>query len=131
MARGSDALKFLEWRRRMARFQKARSSVAQFCRDEEVSAAAFYHWRKKLARQSLSKVAQQGNAPLHESHETEDVTDSVAGFTPVRLLTSPSVTVRLPGGTQLDISSADPQALTLVIQTLAQVDANRMGGDSC
>ncbi len=78
---------------------------------------SFYQWRKKLQQQTPA---------------SEDAKDAAATFRPVRLVASPSLAVRLPGGTQLDVPTADPHVLQLAIQTLAQVDAQRIaGGESC
>jgi hypothetical protein len=41
------------------------------------------------------------------------------------LLASPALSIRLPGGTQLDVSTSDPQLLQLTLQTLAQIDGQR------
>ena len=116
MARSSDPRRLLDWQRRMARFQKTQRSVATFCREEGVSAASFYQWRKKLARRKP---------------ETEGAADAASRFAPVRLVASAGVCVQLPGGTQLNIPTSDPQALQLVIETLAHVDADRAGGAPC
>ena len=112
MAGSSDSQKVREWQRRMARFQEAQESVAEFCRKEGVSAPSFYHWRKRLAQRA-------GPA------------EPAAGFRPVRLVPSSVVVVQLPGGTQLHVPTSDPQALRLVINTLARADAQRAGGGSC
>ncbi len=116
MARSSDSRKVREWQRRMARFDRSQRSVTRFCQDEGVSVPSFYHWRKKL---------QQLAQPTNEA-------DHAPTFRPVRLVASPSVVVRLPGGTQLDVPTADPHVLQLAIQTLAQLDVQRIaGGESC
>jgi len=115
MARASDSEKLRQWRRRMARFAKVQQSVTQFCREEGVSVPSFYHWRKKLKG-------------LARSMPDEDATGS---FTPVRLVAAAGVSVQLPGGTQLQIPTSDPQALRLVIRTLARADVHRGGGESC
>jgi hypothetical protein len=36
------------WRSRLRRFQESGLSVTRFCQVEQVSAPAFYHWRKRL-----------------------------------------------------------------------------------
>ena len=38
------------------------------------------------------------------------------------------VSVQLPGGTHLIVPTADAESLRLVIETLALVDADRLGG---
>ena len=116
MGRGSDSPKVREWQRRLARFGRTRVSVVEFCRDEGVSPASFYQWRRKLSR-------------LQPEHEQAD--GGPAGFTPVRVVGSAGLVVQLPGGTRLQVPTADPHALELVLQTLARLDAERAGGESC
>ncbi len=102
----------------MARFHGGRQTVAEFCRQEGVSAPSFYQWRKRLS---------EGPRPAEEA----------AGFRPVRLvgtngtLVAAGVAAQLPGGTQLHIPTSDRRALRLVIDTLARVDAQRAGGGPC
>jgi transposase-like protein len=125
MARSMDSPKVLEWRRRLARFKDSRRSVVQFCRDEEVSVPSFYQWRKKLRQHTAAATETHGG-------ERHGASDSVAGFTRLRVVASPCVTVRLPGGTQLEVPTADPAVLRRTIRLLAQVDARRVaGGESC
>jgi hypothetical protein len=101
----------------VARFEKREQSVAAFCREEGVSEASFYQWRKRLA-----DTPAQGPS---------DPTDAAAGFKPVSVLAAASIAVRLPGGTRLRVPSSDPYALRLVLETLASFDAQRSGGGSC
>lgn len=113
MAGSLDSRKVREWQRRIARFQEPQQPVAEFCRQEGVSAPSFYQWRKRLARR-----------PRHG--------EEAADFRPVRLVGSAGgVAAQLPGGTQLQVPTADRRALRLVIDTLARVDAQRAGGGPC
>ena len=112
MAGCLDSQKACEWRQQMERFQEGRQSVTEFCRKEGVSAPSFYQWRKRLARRPRA-------------------TEEASGFRAVRLVSSAGVVVQLPGGTRLEVPTSDPQALRLVIDTLARVDAERTGGGPC
>jgi transposase-like protein len=117
MARSRDARRWQEWRRRMQRFEEGQQSVAAFCRDEGVSDASFYQWRRRLAEPSVQELDREA--------------DATTGFRPVRVLTATHISVRLPGGTRLRVPSSDPQAVRLVIETLAHLDTQRVGGGSC
>lgn len=112
MAGSVDCGKVRQWQQRMARFDKARQSVAEFCRREGISAPSFYHWRKRLAR---------GPRLAAEA----------ADFRPVRLVASGEMSVRLPGGTQLRVPVSDAEALRVAIDALARADAQRAGGGRC
>jgi len=110
MARTPNPSKLRLWQQRMARFRKSQQSICRFCQSEGISKPSFYFWRKRL---------QQVAPPAVEA-------DSLASrFMPVRLLSSSVVSIRLPGGTQIDVSAADPQLLHLALHTLAQLDAQR------
>ena len=112
MAGSLDSQRAWEWRQRMGRFEAGRQSVTEFCRSEGVSTPSFYQWRKRLARQPRA-------------------TEEARGFRAVRLVSSAGVVVQLPGGTRLEVSISDPQALGLVIDALARADAERGGGGPC
>lgn len=112
MAGSLDSRKVREWQRRMSRFEGSRQSVVEFCRREGVSSPSFYQWRRRLAERSGAG-------------------EKAAGFTPVRLVGSTGVAVQLAGGTRLCVPTSDLEALRLVIDTLARVDAERAGGVRC
>jgi hypothetical protein len=114
MARFMLGRKAQEWRQRLVRSEKSEHSIKEFCRQEGVSPQSFYLWRRRLATQALVS-----KKPLARPRD---------GFRPVRLLPAANVSVQLPGGTQLAVPLSDPQALRLVIDTLARVDADRAGG---
>ena len=113
MARSLSDRKAQEWRQRFLRFEKSRQTIDKFCRQEGFSPQSFYLWRKRLVRAAGLKPP---------------ATESPVGFRPVRLLPSSGVTVQLPGGTQLVVPTSDAECLRLVIETLARVDADRLGG---
>jgi hypothetical protein len=126
MVSRDDLGKVAEWRRRLARFRRSGQSVTAFCREEGVSTPSFYQWRKRLR----SAEAIEEPAP-HASAVARPAVPAVAEFTPVRLVGSPTVLVQLPGGTQVQIPTADPQALVLAIRALVQADAGTGGGAAC
>ena len=48
MGRFIDEQLWEAWRRRLARYEQWSGTVAAFCLREDVSAVAFYQWRRKL-----------------------------------------------------------------------------------
>jgi transposase-like protein len=123
MSQRVDSGKCGEWRQRLVRFCRSGQSVTAFCRDEGVSTPSFYQWRKRLQSADVAESAER--TPISPP------SIRVAEFTPVRLVGSPTVLVQLPGGTQVQIPTADPQALVLALRTLFQADAGAAGGAAC
>jgi hypothetical protein len=115
MAGDIDARKRSQWRARLQRYERSDQTVSEFCLDEGVSTASFYHWRKRLTE--------------HKSNEA--VGGKPAGFAEVRVIGSAVVTVRLAGGTRLEIPVGDVRVLQTIIDTLARVDAERAGESAC
>jgi len=113
MARSLSDRKAQEWQQRFLRFETSRQTINDFCQQEGFSSQSFFHWRKRLAQAGGVK-ASAGEGP--------------AGFRPVRVLPASSISVQLPGGTQLVVPTSDVESLRLVIETLARVDADRAGG---
>ncbi|MFZ5828892.1 MAG: IS66 family insertion sequence element accessory protein TnpA [Planctomycetota bacterium] len=140
MAGSLDSPKVHEWRRRMARFQGWRRSVAEFCRREGVSDASFYQWRRRLAgtparkkRDAAGPGKKAAGPGRGQPVGAEDgrAAGGTGGFAPVRLVTAASVGVHLPGGTQLCVPISDPEVLRLVMDALVRADAERVGGGPC
>lgn len=123
MIERDDLGKVAEWRRRLVRFRRCGQSVTAFCREEGVSTPSFYQWRKRLQSADVAESAER--TPISPP------SIRVAEFTPVRLVGSPAVLVQLPGGTQVQIPTADPQTLILALRTLVQADAGAAGGAAC
>src|ERR1039457_4367617 len=112
MARSLSDRKAQEWQQRLGRFEESRHTINAFCRQEGVFPQAFFLWRRRLAQLPVAE------SPAAQSANT---------FRPVRVLPTVGVSVQLPGGTQLIVPTADAQSLQLVIETLARVDADRLG----
>ena len=115
MARSSDPEKARLWQQRLVRFQTAGLSAARFCQQEGVSTAAFYLWRKKLAR-----------------HKPAPAASARPAFANVSLVATADVRVYLAGGTQVHVPTSDPDTLQAVLRTIAQHDACLVqGADAC
>ena len=127
MAHGTRSRKEKEWRERLARFARAGTSIVQFCLDEGVSTPSFYAWRKRLS------------ADTDTWARAEDVSDSCGGrhgrFAAVRVTGQSyggsQVTAWLRGGTRLDVSLADADAVRIVIGALVRADGEQAGGRPC
>ena len=102
-----------EWGERLERYRESGATVSMFCRQEDVSVASFYLWRKKLGENSRHRQKAKAREPV---------------FAPIRLVSSPTmplVTVQLPGGTRLEIPMSDSDAYERTIKVLVSVDAER------
>jgi len=110
MARGAGgregSVKRVEWRARLRRFERSTLSVVEFCRREQVSAASFYQWRRKLGEAS--------------ANTKERPFPSRANFVPVQLTPVVGLEVRFPNGAQLTLPASDSELVRLSIQAIAQ-----------
>ena len=113
MSRSSDPSKLAVWRKRFQRFSSSGLAVAPFCARERVSVASFYHWRKKIGPQALRRPT------------------SVRGdvFQPVAVVPAASgVSIRLPGGTQIEVRAEHLDTVRAVIAEVARVDRDPEAG---
>jgi transposase-like protein len=60
MARSINPVLWEQWRKRLQPRESSDGTVAEFCRREGVSQAAFYQWRKKLRTGSASETGEAG-----------------------------------------------------------------------
>jgi hypothetical protein len=51
----SRSVKIREWSTRLDRYRRSGVTLAQFCRDEQVSVPSFYYWRDRLASMHIDK----------------------------------------------------------------------------
>ena len=114
MPRVPDPQLARQWRDRLRRFDRSELTVAEFCRLEGCSVAAFYHWRRRL--------------------QSDQLDDRSATFVPVELPpampTSPRHSgdwqIELPGGAviRFDHEIADEQQrrlIKIVVEALSEV----------
>jgi transposase-like protein len=136
----SRAEKVAEWQKRLARFHRSGTSIAQFCHDEGVSTPSFYVWRRKLRRRPAAASSSgagrltAGSAAAGQSVQGQPRQGS---FVPVRVLSDVNfggqltMTAELRGGTRLTIPLAGPEMLQLAIAALVGADAERVGDRPC
>jgi hypothetical protein len=102
MSRGINAAKRLAWQERLRRFvSNGPVSVAEFCRQEQVSIPSFYAWRKKLGP---GDGAGSGRGAMSAKAVAAKPTRGSA-FVPVHVTASAppvdALEIRLPNGARL------------------------------
>ena len=100
VARRVDVGRRRWWRELIDSFDGERTTVAEFCRRQGVSAASFYAWRKKLA-------------------------DESSAFVPVRVVESAGLDheparVHLTSGVRVDVPTNRPELLLELVKLLAR-----------
>jgi len=114
MSRGPDLARRVLWRRRLREFERGTATVAEFCRREGVSDAAFYQWRRKLASTS---------AEPNTVRAVEQV--PALSFLPVEITGGARsvIEVLLPNGARVLIPGGEYEALRIAIAAAASVAA--------
>lgn len=120
----SDPNKLAVWRARLERFARSGLAVAPFCARERVSEASFYHWRKKLG--------------LHKRRQR--TMDRRGAFQPVAVVPAtfediprpPTVCIRLPCGTRMEVCAEHVDAVRAVVAEVARAGRSlEREGESC
>lgn len=106
MGRSASAIRHSQWRKRLGRFTRSQMTVAEFCRREEVSVAAFYQWRRRLAE----------TATAQEATFTPSATPT---FIPVQVTGGANLQVVFPNGTRLTLPAHDHELVKLSIESIA------------
>ena len=107
MGRVADDALAATWRRRVARQRRSGLAVEEFCRREEVSAASFYAWRKRVASSSAP------SAPLFVPLELPVGHGSLGG-----------VRIELPGGAVVTLpASASAELVATAIWAALKADS--------
>lgn len=110
-----DLQKEAAWRQRVRRQAESGQSVRSWCRKHRVTEAAFYWWRRELARRDAER----------KPTTRRDLEDSAASFVPVHITETPaadgdaSIEIVLTGGWRVRISGpVNGQALADVLDVL-------------
>ena len=109
MAGGSDSRKVQLWRDRFRRYAKSAVTVEAFCSQEGVSVPTFYLWRKKLFP---TRSARESGQPR--------------SFRPVIVTSDPqalcrsALSVRLPGGVELEVPAGNLEVIRVVVGELTR-----------
>ncbi len=112
MARSSDPTKVAAWRGRFQRFACSGLAVARFCAKERVSVASFYYWRKELGPQSRPQRRPQPVPECNDAFQQVTVVPAAAV----------GVSIRLPGGAQIEVGSERLDTVRAVIAEVARAD---------
>jgi transposase-like protein len=123
MGRGIDAALHSVWRKRMVRFEASMATVAEFCRREEVSSAAFYQWRRRLAQDAKSAARECGEVAsrLATPGRAARVYGRPAGFVELTLPAAAVVELDLPNGVRIRVPTDQEAALDAVIRAAGEV----------
>ena len=114
MCRSRDAELWELWRGRLLRFESLNQTIAEFCRWEGVSQAAFYLWRKKLQDEAPGKKQNQRPLFVPVMSAVRSVNESVA-----------VVVMILRDGTRVELPTGDHQLIAHVVKSVADL----RGGD--
>ena len=113
MSRGPDLARREVWRRRLRAFERGTVSVAEFCRREGVSDAAFYQWRRKL-----TSTATEPNTPISAVEKM-----TALSFLPVEITgrddQSARIEVMFPNGIRVLVPGRDHATLSAVLGAVA------------
>ena len=111
MAGSSDSTKVAAWRGRFQRFARSGLAVARFCAKERVSVASFYYWRKMLGPQGRPERRPQPVPECDDAFQQVTVVPAAVG-----------VSIRLPGGAQIEVGSERLDTVRAVIAEVARAD---------
>ena len=89
-----------QWRERIARHAVGGMSVAAFCKQEGVSAATFYEWRRRLRQPDGRATAERAAPPVFVDLGAMPLAEA-SDATPAGTL---SIRLELPGGVVLTIA---------------------------
>lgn len=117
MARKVDEECRRRWRTRLRRFKASGRTVVGFCEDEQVSAAAFYQWRKRLATELTEATMGPAFVPVQV---TAAASAMVAAPSVPLANAAAAIEIHLPNGARVCLPSADAELLRVAIDSAAQ-----------
>lgn len=105
-----NASKLHQWATRLQRFRRSGKTLAQFCRDEDVSIQTFYYWRKRIDESPTSQVS--STAAAGATHSGIDSGSSAVRFTIDA------------GGVKIECHSNSLQAIDVVLSWAARRESS-------
>lgn len=109
----------LVWRERLRRQAGTECSIAEFCRQEGVSAPSFYQWRRRLGK----KPAPSGSKSKQSSRVS-------SAFQQVLLTGGAVVSVELAGGARIELPAEQVALVRAVVVELLAADSTRSRADA-
>ena len=105
------------WRGVLKRQAESGLNIAEFCRQESVSAPGFYAWRRKLKERDAAESPKTGRATTVSSRQLFPVQiEPTAPAVPVRILLPQGVSIEAP-------DSIDDGALARLLRALREATA--------
>lgn len=100
------------WRKHVQQWQRSSATQSQYCREHDLSIAAFHWWRRKLTHRHAPVEPQRGVA-----------TEPVTTFTEIRLpeggaAATYACEILLPDRTHLRLKDFDPEAVAVLVWRL-------------
>jgi|SRR5271166_5957192 len=109
MGRVADAAVVKQWHERMGLWRRSGLSIAEFCRQEQVSQPSFFNWRKRLSLQRTSASRRSAGSSGTPKRQPRFVQLPTATWP-----SSEAVQIALPGGA---IVTLPPQAAAELVTT--------------
>lgn len=110
--RGKD--REVYWRGVLQQQAESGLNIAEFCRQQSVSAPGFYAWRRKLKDRDAAKSPKNGRATQVASRQLLPVRiESTGSPVPLRILLPQGVSIETPG-------TIDDGALTRLLRVLRE-----------
>ena len=113
MVQDSGVRRESAWRGRLAKFRRSSLTVTEFCRQEGVSQASFYHWRNRLERPQPKPDGWPGHGP-----ETKDKRGPFVALSVSNLAVAE---IEFPNGVRVRIPARDAETLRVVLRTGSDV----------
>lgn len=121
MGREIDAALHCAWRKRLERFESSSVTVAEFCRRESVSTAAFYQWRKRWTREVALGKKRRSQRPPTRRVPAARPQGRATGFVELAVSNLAVVELELPNGVRIRVPAEREAALGAAIRAAGEV----------
>ncbi len=120
------------WRERLRRYERAKVTVAEFCRLEGVSVPSFYQWRRRLAEMHEKRGGPPASPrPQGSTGCSVPVPRPAApAFQQVMLAGGGVVAIELPSGVRVELPAEQLPLVRAVVADLLRAESGRSAGDA-